>query len=65
MSKYIKTIPLSSIERIAIVQGGGRLISQVKRDTGCDYAMNAGFYGGNGKPTHHLKADGKVLARAP
>ena len=65
MSKHIKTIPLSSIERIAIVQGGGRLVSQVKRDAGCDYAMNAGFYGGNGKPTHHLKADGKVLARAP
>ena len=65
MSKYIKTIPLSSVERISIVQGGGRNLAQVRQAAGCDYAMNAGFYGGNGKPTHHLKADGKVLARAP
>lgn len=64
MSKYIKQIPLKRIKRIAIVLGNGRLVSQVKKDTGCDYAMNAGFYGTNGKPTHHLKADGKVLARA-
>ena len=64
MSKYIKTIPLASIERMSIVLGNGRLVSQVKKDTGCDYAMNAGFYGSNGKPTHHLKVDGKVLARA-
>lgn len=65
MSKHIKTIPLSSIERIAIVQGGGRSLAQVKQAEGCGLICNAGFYGGNGKPTYHLKADGKVLARAP
>lgn len=65
MSKYIKPIPLDRIERVAIVLGNGRLVSKVKADTGCDYAINAGFYGADGKPTHHLKADGKVLARAP
>lgn len=65
MSKYIKTIPLDDIERIAIVLGKGRLAAQVKKDTGCDKVMNAGFFGPDGKPTHHLKVDGKVLARAP
>lgn len=65
MSKYIKPIPLERIERVAIVLGNGRLDSEVKRDTGADYVCNAGFYGANGKPTHHLKVDGKVLARAP
>lgn len=65
MSKYIKTIPMSSIDRMAIVLGNGRLASEVKRDTGADYVCNAGFYGSDGKPTHHLKVDGKALARAP
>ena len=64
MSKYIKQIPLASIERMAIVLGNGRLASKVKADTGADYVINAGFYGADGKPTHHLKVDGKVLARA-
>lgn len=63
MSKYIKQIPLSSIERMVIVLGNGRLASKVKADTGADYVCNAGFYSGN-KPTHHLKVDGQVLARA-
>lgn len=65
MSKYIKTIPLADVERMAIVRGNGRLAGRVKKDTGCDLCMNAGFYGGDGKPTHHLKADGQVLARSP
>ena len=66
MSKYIKTTPLTQIERIAIVQGGGRSLAQVRQAEGCGLICNAGFYGfGTGKPTHHLKADGKVLAKEP
>lgn len=60
MSKYIKTIPLSSIERMAIVLGNGRLVSRVKADAGADIVCNAGFYNGN-KATHNLQADGVVL----
>ena len=65
MSKHIKIIPLTQIERIAIVQGSGRSLAQVKQAEGCVLICNAGFYSGNGKPTHHLKVDGKVLACAP
>ena len=36
MSKYVKTIPLASIERMSIVLGNGRLVSKVKSDTGAD-----------------------------
>ena len=31
MSKHIKIIPLTQIERIAIVQGSGRSLAQVKQ----------------------------------
>lgn len=62
MSKYIATIPLVDIERIAIVTGNGRSMAQVKGDA--DYICNAGFYDTTtGRPVGHLKADGAVLAK--
>ena len=62
MSKYIATIPLADIERIAIVTGNGRSMAQVKGDA--DYICNAGFYDmTTGKPVDHLKVDGTVLSR--
>ena len=62
MSKYIVTIPLADIERIAIVTGNGRSMAQVKGDA--DYICNAGFYDmTTGRPVGHLKADGAVLAK--
>ena len=62
MSKYIATIPLADIERIAIVTGNGRSMAQVKGDA--DYICNAGFYDmTTGRPVGHLKADGAVLAK--
>ena len=62
MSKYIATIPLADIERIAIVTGNGRSMAQVKGDA--DYICNAGFYNmTTGRPVGHLKADGVVLAK--
>ena len=62
MSKYIASIPLADIERIAIVTGNGRSMAQVKGDA--DYICNAGFYDmTTGRPVGHLKADGAVLAK--
>ena len=62
MSKYIASIPLADIARIAIVTGNGRSMAQVKGDA--DYICNAGFYDmTTGRPVGHLKADGAVLAK--
>ena len=62
MRKYIASIPLADIERIAIVTGNGRSMAQVKGDA--DYICNAGFYDmTTGRPVGHLKADGAVLAK--
>lgn len=62
MSKYIQTIPLSRIKRIAILTGNGRTLSQVKGDA--DLILNGGFYHmSSGSPTGHLKIDGTVLSK--
>lgn len=62
MRKYIASIPLADIARIAILTGNGRSMAQVKGDA--DYICNAGFYNmTTGRPVGHLKADGAVLAK--
>ena len=62
MSKYLASIPLADIERIAILTGNGRSMAQIKGDA--DYICNAGFYDmTTGRPVGHLKADGAVLAK--
>lgn len=62
MSKCISVIPLSNIERIAILPGGGRSLSQVKGNA--DYIINGGFYDmDTGKPVGHLKIAGEVKSR--
>lgn len=64
MSKCIKTIPLSEIERLAVVQGQGRTLGQIKAALKPDLIMNGGFYDTNtGKPIYHLKVNGTVLAK--
>lgn len=61
MSKYIELIPLDQVAKIAVVEGKGRSMAQVKGNA--DYIMNGGFYDmGTGKPINHLKIGGKVLA---
>lgn len=63
MSKHLVTIPLSSIDRIAILMGSGRSLDEVKGDA--DYIINGGFYDmTTGKPVSHLKANGEVHAKA-
>lgn len=64
MSKKSKVIPLNSIEKIAILFGNGKSMSQVKGDA--DYIMNGGFYNmTTGKPVCHLKVNGMVYAEPP
>lgn len=64
MSKRIVSAPLSRVERIGIVFGGGRSMSQIKAASGCDWIINGGLYDfGTGKPVSHLKAGGKVYAK--
>lgn len=65
MSKYIATIPLSSVSRLSLVEAGGRSMMQVKEALGCDYIINSWFYNMNtGKPVGNLKIDGTVKANA-
>lgn len=62
MSKQIAMVPLSSIARLAILPGSGRSLAQMKGSA--DYIINGGFYSmTTGKPTNHLKVNGKVLAK--
>lgn len=62
MSRQIAMIPLSSIDRMAIVFGNGRSMAQVKGTA--DYICNAGFYDmTTGKPVGHLKVSGTVYAK--
>ena len=62
MGKYIASVPLADIARIAILTGNGRSMAQVKGDAA--YICNAGFYDmTTGRPVGHLKADGAVLAK--
>lgn len=62
MSKCIQRIPLESIERVAVVFGGGRSLAQCKGTA--DFILNGGFYDmSTGKPVGHLKADGTVHSR--
>lgn len=64
MSKFIETIPLSRIGRIAILPGNGRSLASVKGDA--DFILNGGFYRfSDGKPTGHLKAEDRVFAEEP
>ena len=65
MSKYIATIPLSSVSRLSLVGAGGRSMTQVKEALGCDYIINSWFYNMNtGKPVGNLCIDGTVKANA-
>lgn len=63
MSKHIVKVPLKRIKRLALVTGGGRSLEQVRSGCSADLICNAGFFERINHPTHHLKADGVVLAR--
>ena len=64
VSKCIQRVQIGHIKRMALVTGGGRSLEQVKEAEQPDLICNAGFFEYLGKPTHHLKADGVVRAKA-
>lgn len=64
MSKFIQRVQLGHIRRLALVTGGGRSLEQVRSAEQPDLICNAGFFERINHPTHHLKADGVVRAKA-
>lgn len=64
MSKYIATLPLSTIERVQIyINTGRKNLAAVKRETGADYVMNGGLYNANWTACGHLRTDGYTYAQ--
>ena len=59
----IAYIPFKNIRKIEIYINSKKLaLSEIVKQTGCDYAITGNFYNTSWKPTCHLKKDGKVLA---
>lgn len=59
----IAYIPFKNIRKIEIYINSQKLtLSQIVKQTGCDFAITGNFYNTSWKPTCHLKKDGKVLA---
>lgn len=66
MRKKIAYIPLSSIEKLEIrITNCRKSLSQVKQETDADYILNGGMWNPDGSPCPLLKADGKLLSKAP
>ena len=64
--KYVKQIPLSSIEKISIVVTKcKKSLSQTKKYTNATYLLNGGMWNGDGSPCRGLKVDGKLLSATP
>ena len=59
----IAYIPFKDIRKIEIYINDQKLsLSEIVKQTGCDYAITGNFYTASWQPTCHLKKDGKVLA---
>ena len=66
MSKYISSVPLSSISKLQIYINRGRKgLSVIKRETGADYVLNGGFFNADWTPCALLKVDGAMRSKAP
>ena len=66
----LKYIPLSKIDRIQIYinqpkKSLAKTLTQIKKETGADDIINAGFFNGNWTPCGHVKADGVVYVGEP
>lgn len=65
-NKCIAKIKLNNIEKIELyVNSNHKTMSAIKKATGADYIMNAGFFNGNWTPVPLLKANGKMLSSTP
>lgn len=66
MIKKIAYIQLSSIEKMEIlITNCRKSLSRVKQETDADYIINGGMWNPDGSPCPLLKADGKLLSKAP
>ncbi len=64
--EHISYIPFKTIKKIEIYINSKKLsLSEIVKQTGCDYAITGTFYNKHWQPTCHLKKDGKVLATDP
>ena len=64
--KCIASIPLSEIDRLAIVVTDCKMgLEQARAKTGADYLLNGGMWNADGTPCRGLKVDGKILSLSP
>lgn len=64
MSKYISSVPLSSISKLQIYINRGRKgLSVIKRETGADYVLNGGLFNPDWTACPLLKADGAMQSK--
>ena len=66
MSKYISSMPLSSISKLQIyINSGKKGLSAIKKETGADYVMNGGLFNPDWTACPLLKADGVMRSKTP
>lgn len=64
MSKYISSVPLSSISKLQIyINSGKKGLSAIKKETGADYVMNGGLFNPDWTACPLLKADGAMQSK--
>lgn len=64
MSKYISSVPLSSISKLQIyINSGKKGLSAIKRETGADYVLNGGLFNPDWTACPLLKSDGAMQSK--
>lgn len=64
MSKYISSVPLSSISKLQIyINSGKKGLSAIKKETGADYVLNGGLFNPDWTACPLLKADGVMQSK--
>lgn len=64
MSKYISSVPLSSISKLQIyINSGKKGLSAIKKATGADYVLNGGLFNPDWTACPLLKADGVMQSK--
>ena len=64
MSKYISSVPLSSISKLQIyINSGKKGLSAIKKETGADYVLNGGLFNPDWTACPLLKADGAMQSK--
>ena len=64
MSKYISSVPLSSISKLQIyINSKQKGLSVIKKETGADYVLNGGLFNPDWTACPLLKADGAMRSK--